>query len=114
MTKNLFTLIAFLTLPTLAIAATTLPPEDVDLLYVRGSDGLFGVYAKDRIWDNNEGCEDDTRVVIDPSLSEKIRAEFVSIIIAQKIASKPMSFYVNGCVTWNGVSHPKIIGIYVH
>ena len=104
----------FVLLPITSFAGTTLPPEKVDLLYVRASDGLFGVYAEDRTWSNNEGCDDNTRVVIAPNISESVRSEFASIILAQKAAGNPMSFYVQDCVIWNGVSHPKIIGIYVH
>ena len=111
---NSILLLAISFLSANVFSGTTAGPEDVHLLYTRGSDGLFGVYAEDGSWHSNENCDDNSRVVIDPGLSEQVRSEFVSIILSQKVAERPMSFYLNGCVEWNGISHPKIIGIYVY
>lgn len=80
--------------------------------YQRSSDGLMWIQRKEGNWNNPNQCDNDERVVLERN--NESRSEFYSAILASSMSKTPVSFYLSGCVLWNGVTYPRIVGMFTY
>lgn len=79
--------------------------------YLRSSDGLLAVYKVGGDWQNPDGCQSANQLVLTKDNPD--RAELYAALLSAGIGGKTISAWVSGCVNWNGVTYPKIIGLNV-
>ena len=79
--------------------------------FQRSSDGLLGIYKEggDRL--NPDNCQSSTQIVL--TRDNASRSEFYAAILAAKVSDSPIQAHLSGCVEWNGVTYPRIAGLFV-
>lgn len=96
----------------LAHAAGSSGIGTISYMYQRSSDGLLGIHKAGGNWSNPDSCQDSSRIVL--KRDNISRAEFYSALLAAKMANKEIAAFLAGCVDWNGVTYPVIIGLYTY
>jgi hypothetical protein len=81
-------------------------------LYQRSSDGLLVVTKDNGDWGNPDGCQNSHSLVL--AGDNPFRSEFYSAILASKMAGRNFKAHLNGCLDWNGITYPKIDGVYTY
>lgn len=79
--------------------------------YLRSTDGLFAVYKVGGDWQNPDSCQSANQLVL--TNDNPNRAELYAALLSAGTSGKTISAWLSGCVDWNGVTYPKIIGLNV-
>ncbi|MCU7806376.1 MAG: hypothetical protein KZQ73_00670 [Candidatus Thiodiazotropha sp. (ex Semelilucina semeliformis)] len=96
--------------PACAFSSGSSGKGKADFIYQRSSDGHIAIWKLNGPWDNPDGCQDSSRLVIEGS--NTFRDSFVSSVLSAKMADRDMGAFLVGCSDWNGVTHPTVFGIY--
>lgn len=86
----------------------------IDYIYERTTDGFLGVYKVGGNWANPDGCQDSSKLVLSLATNNPIREELYSALLASKMSGRNIQTYLSGCVNWNGITYPNIVGLYTY
>ena len=72
---------------------------------------MLGIYKENSVWDNPDTCGASDKIVLTKN-DNGSRSEFYSALLAAQTANRNIKAFLVGCVDWNGVTYPKIEGLY--
>lgn len=108
----LFKVIAFiiLSIPMSAFSSGFSGKGKIDYIYQRSGDGHVVIWRLDGVWDNPDGCQNSSLLVIDGT--NPLRDSFFSATLSAKMADRGFGAFLAGCTIWNGVTYPTVYGVY--
>lgn len=103
--------------PTAVFAGWIAGTEVVDKIYAHSSKGIQ-IISDAAVWKDQEcsgsvsgGGNGFTKILIIAD-SESSKSIWMSQLLSSQAQGKQTTIWVDGCFDWNGVSYPKVAGIY--